>query len=481
MAEHAGLVHAPQHDLGVVRGQDLHEQPVGFGILAQLNVDQLQRARHGAHRVGVKGEIVFLGEPENPDQVDRVVLEDIGRRQVDAVVVDNKIVAVGHPPPFRVRPEARHHAAEHGRGLGLLVFQLGAQDRGEIADILGDQEIVLHEAFDILHAGMRRISKPDGDLALDVERQPLFRTAREEMDIAADRPQEIRAAAEGAVFLRVEHAAFEQFIGLAHAIDILRDPVQRMQVAQAPLAVLDVGFDQIARLSGAAVPLLAFSELRGDEFGRGALDHLAVEPRHQFIVERLVSGQKPGLEDRGADRHVAARLPDRFIDRARRVADLQSHVPEAIQDGLGDLLAPGGLLVGQDEQQIDIGFRRHQSAAVTAGGDHGHALGAGRDRRVIEMARGGGKQDADDLVLDETQPFGAAPPVTILQQHRLRHRAGRHHLSLQELRQGGTKNILASGVLCGEFVDRRGDPRGIETLVGLRSGWCHNAVHDLTG
>ena len=36
MTEHAGLVHAPQHDLRVVRRQDLHEQPVGFGIFAQL-------------------------------------------------------------------------------------------------------------------------------------------------------------------------------------------------------------------------------------------------------------------------------------------------------------------------------------------------------------------------------------------------------------------------------------------------------------
>ena len=35
MAEHAGLVHPPQHDLGIVRGQDLHEQPVGFRIFAQ--------------------------------------------------------------------------------------------------------------------------------------------------------------------------------------------------------------------------------------------------------------------------------------------------------------------------------------------------------------------------------------------------------------------------------------------------------------
>ena len=35
--------------------------------------------------------------------------------------------------------------------------------------MLGGEEVMLHEAFDILHAGMRGISEPDGDLALHVE------------------------------------------------------------------------------------------------------------------------------------------------------------------------------------------------------------------------------------------------------------------------------------------------------------------------
>ena len=35
-AEHAGLVHPPQHDLGVVRGEDFEEQPVGLRVLPQL-------------------------------------------------------------------------------------------------------------------------------------------------------------------------------------------------------------------------------------------------------------------------------------------------------------------------------------------------------------------------------------------------------------------------------------------------------------
>ncbi len=208
------------------------------------------------------------------------------------------------------------------------------------------------------------------------------------MDVAAHRPQEIGAAAEGAVLLGVEHAAFEQLVGLAHPVDVFRDPEQRVQVAQAALAVLDVGFDQIARLAGASMPLLALGQFGGHEFGRGALHHFPVEPLDQLVVERQVSGQEARLEDRGADRHVAARLPDRFIDRARGVADLQSHVPQAIENGFGNLFAPGGLLVGQDEQQIDVGFRRHQAAAVAAGGDDGHPLGARGDRRAIEMPRG---------------------------------------------------------------------------------------------
>ena len=55
LAEHAGLVHPAQHGLGVVlRGEDLEEQPVRLLVLAQLAVDQLERAGGDVHRVGVE-------------------------------------------------------------------------------------------------------------------------------------------------------------------------------------------------------------------------------------------------------------------------------------------------------------------------------------------------------------------------------------------------------------------------------------------
>ena len=95
------------------------------------------------------------------------------------------------------------------------------------------------------------------------------------------------------------------------------------------------------------------------------------------------------------------------------------------------------------------------------------------------MARGRGEHNADDLVLDETQPLGTTPPVPVLQQHGLRRGARGDQLSLQQFRHGGAKNIFASGMLRGERVDRRGDPRGIETFVGLGPGLYDNAIHHL--
>ena len=46
-----------------------------------------------------------------------------------------------------------------GAGFACCVLELGAQDRGEVADVLGDQEVVLHEALDVLHGRDARYSR----------------------------------------------------------------------------------------------------------------------------------------------------------------------------------------------------------------------------------------------------------------------------------------------------------------------------------
>src|SRR5260370_39814373 len=94
------------------------------------------------------------------------------------------------------------------------------------------------------------------------------------------------------------------------------------------------------------------------------------------------------------------------------------------------------------------------------------------------MARGGGEQDRDDFVLNETQPFGAAPPVTILQEHGLRGRTRRDQLGLHQARPGGAKYILASGLFCGKRVDRAWVSRWIATFAAPRAGVSPRAVQN---
>jgi hypothetical protein len=64
---------------------------------------------------------------------------------------------------------------------------------------------------------------------------------------------------------------------VADLVDILADPVERVQIAQAALALLDVGFDDIAAVAQPLVPLVALGQLLGHELALGAGHHFGPE------------------------------------------------------------------------------------------------------------------------------------------------------------------------------------------------------------
>ena len=327
-AEHAGLVHAAQVQLRIaVRGQNVEKQPVGLGVLAQIAGDQLQRTGDQLHRVGMIFEAVLVGEPEQPQQIDRVALEHHVVGDVDAVIVDDEVAGAGKLAPAPREPEEQAVEARHF--LGLLLLQRRAEDAGQVADILGDQEIVLHEALDRRQAGMAGVAEPLGDLALDVEMQPLLGLAGEEVHVAAHGPQEVFGLQELVVFVVREDALLGQLVAAANPVEILADPEQRLQVAQAALAVLDVRLDEVAALAGLAMALVALGELGLRIFGAAVLHHFAVEAPDQLVVDGLVAPQEAGFEDRRADRVVGARQADALVDVAGGVADLQARGPTA--------------------------------------------------------------------------------------------------------------------------------------------------------
>ena len=91
-AEHAGLVHAPQRRLRVLGGgEHLQEDAIGLLVVAQLVVDEPQRAAQQPHGVRVEECVRLLGPGKEADEVDGIALEDVGVGDVEAAVVDAEI------------------------------------------------------------------------------------------------------------------------------------------------------------------------------------------------------------------------------------------------------------------------------------------------------------------------------------------------------------------------------------------------------
>ncbi len=117
------------------------------------------------------------------------------------------------------------------------------------------------------------------------------------------------------------------------------------------------------------------------------LHHLRAEAIFEFGKELRVAKYQSRIEKRGPNRDVGLPELQTLVDGARRVADLEAKIPEQIEHVFGDALAPRGLLVWQQKEQIDVGTRRQQTAPVAACRHDGHALGVGRIGRAVDVRR----------------------------------------------------------------------------------------------
>jgi hypothetical protein len=434
-AEHARLVHAPQHRFGLAAvAQDRQEDAVGFRVLAQGRPDELQRAADLAQRIWMNGRVQLGSQPEQPDEIDRRVVEDIVVDRVDAAGIEAELRMVPDAAA-KASGQAAQQAAQRRRLLHLAGFQHGAEDAREVADILGDEEIVLHEAFDVLEPAVRCVAEPLGQFRLLVEGQPVAALGRHEVQMAAHRPQKILALEEAGKLASGEQAHFRQFgMGLG-AVDVFGDPEQRVEVAQAPLAVLDVGLDEIARFARPAVALVALGKLVGDERLRIPVHHLLVETDLQLVEQRPVAAHEARLDQRGQDRVVGSGHADRVVDAPRGMAHLEAEIPQHVEDPFDQALGPCGLLVGQQKQQVGVGARGQRAAAVAADGHQRQALGRGRVVGRIDVADGEVVERPDELVLVGRQTLGATAAAAVGHQLLLGAAARSLHGILQEAQQ----------------------------------------------
>src|SRR5689334_14155864 len=102
-------------------------------------------------------------------------------------MVDEEIVGIERA---MAPAQAAEEAVEHRPTLGLARLEFGADDRREVADVLGDQEVGLHETLDAGQAAAIPVAEPIGEPSLQVEAEPLLGAAGHEMHVAANPPQE---------------------------------------------------------------------------------------------------------------------------------------------------------------------------------------------------------------------------------------------------------------------------------------------------
>ena len=250
---------------------------------------------------------------------------------------------------------------------------------GQTRNFARGEKVVAHKALDAILPSVAGVAHAGADDGLQVEGQTVLGAAGDIVQVKAQRPEEIPAADCHARFDAGDDPCawplgIDQFEDVLHPENRLGEPVERLQIAQAAAAFLDVGLDDERAVAIAVMAAVAFGLLGGEELD-GALAAGLGEALLELVEQRVVAGDQAGVEQRGAHRDVAFGLREAIGDRARRVADLQAEIPQEVEHELHCLEDVRRGVARREEEQVDIAERREHPAAVTAGGGEGELLG----------------------------------------------------------------------------------------------------------
>ena len=157
--------------------------------------------------------------------------------------------------------------------------------------------------------------------------------------------------------LRKDAAEIGKFAHRLGIEDISRDPIQRLQIAQTTAAFLDIRLDNKRAVAIPPVAKRAFGLLSRDILGGPASLQAARKRRWKSPNNVLLP-----VRNRASSSAVRIVVSFRSLqqavpDRPRRVAHLQSKVPEEIQHVFHHTQRFRRGILGGQEQQIDIAER----------------------------------------------------------------------------------------------------------------------------
>lgn len=316
-AQHAGLVHAAEDEGGIFAGdEDFEEQLVGKRVLAHRIVDIFEVAGDVLQREGMDVLSRVLRDAEKTQHIERMGFQTLFRAEGQAVIEDFEAEI----------------AFSLCRGGIFLVLDCGQENARQIPHVAGDEEVMLHKAFDGFAGVAAGVAEAFGEVRLDIEMQAFFGAARDLVQVAADGEEEIVAFGEAAGLRRGEDVDADEVVQRPCAVKDFGDPEKRLEIAQAAFAFLDVGFQNIAGVAVAGVAFVAFGQFALHEdflFGWR-------EKQRDFITQtfafRDVSGDGASVDQRGEDFAVFLREVETFGAGAYRMADLQSLIPQGVEE-----------------------------------------------------------------------------------------------------------------------------------------------------
>src|SRR5690606_35684094 len=122
------------------------KQRVGFGIATKIAADKAERASDQSKRIRMQLQPVPIRQPEKAQEIDRILAENIVAGDIYAMMLDDEAGCPCHLAP--PAGKGAEHRIETSCMPCLLDFQHRAEDPRQVSDLLGDQEILLHEMLD---------------------------------------------------------------------------------------------------------------------------------------------------------------------------------------------------------------------------------------------------------------------------------------------------------------------------------------------
>ena len=145
------------------------------------------------------------------------------------------------------------------------------------------------------------------DYRLQIECQPLLGSARHVVQVEPDGPEKFpRTPTVPRLLLRKDPAEIGKFAHCLSIENITRDPIQRLQIAQAAAAFLDIRFDDKWAVAISPMANCSFSLLRCDILGGAGLFAGSPKTAMEFPKQCFVTSQKPRIEQGGPNRRILA-------------------------------------------------------------------------------------------------------------------------------------------------------------------------------